>query len=61
MRIGRGSMGRLAIAAMLAGVGIAHPAAAQKTLLILGEACPRASIMTAPLEIIPHRRPAFTI
>ena len=40
MRIGRGSMGRLAIAAMLAGVGIAHPAAAQKTLLILGESVP---------------------
>jgi len=40
MRICHGLVGRLAIATMLAGVGIAHPAAAQKTLLVLGESVP---------------------
>src|SRR6476469_8172974 len=40
MRIRHGLVGRLAVGAMLAGVGIAHPAAAQKTLLVLGESVP---------------------
>ena len=59
MRIGRGSMGRLAIAAMLAGVGIAHPAAAQKTLLILGESVPASLDYDGPAGNHPASQTGF--
>ena len=60
MRISRRLMGRLAIPAMiLAGVGVSYPAAAQKTLLVLGEGVPASLDYDGPAGNHPASQTGF--
>lgn len=54
-----GFVGRLAVATMLVSVGFAHPAAAQKTLLVLGESVPASLDYDGPAGNHPASQTGF--